>query len=185
MVWGVSASHIPVLTLLGQQYNIEKVLEIGSGELSTPLFLNKKIYPRLETLISVEDNSVWVDKIKSLVQKDDRIEFRPTVPAALYDYDLIFVDGPQDKEKRIKTIHYITREIISPIIVIHDMDVKDYAKAVNKIFYSFNFSAISPWTTVFSKDVLPVSKFKNVNRKIKTNFNNIEEDAEKWLGVLK
>ena len=182
MAWGVSASHIPVLISLNSHWNIKRVLEIGSGELSTKLFLNTLCFPRLTSLVSVEDDPEWIDKLKL---KDHRLEWRSTVPAALYDYDLIFVDGPQDEEKRVKTIHYVMREVVPAVIVIHDIENKLYRAAVNQAYYSYIFRFVmSPQTAIYAREELPKATFKRHNGLMKKHFDDVQEDAARWQVLL-
>jgi hypothetical protein len=178
-----AASHIPVLVTLAEHFEPKKVLEIGAGELSTPLFLNKKIFTRLESLVSVEEDYDCIVKVTKIIGVDKRLEFRRTVPASLYDYDLIFVDGPQDKDKREKTIRFVMRETIAPLIVIHESE--SYRSAINKAFYSFPFDFTYPQTKVCSKDNLPTVKFKRLNSFIKRNFDKIQGDALAWKPLLR
>jgi hypothetical protein len=185
MTWGVSASHVPVLVALAEHYEPRKVLEIGSGELSTPLFLNKKIFPSLISLVSVEENQEWVEKVSKVTENDSRLTFKPTVPASLYDYDLIFIDGPQDSEKRAKTIRFVMREVIAAMIVIHDTENTGYRKAINKVFYSYMFNYVAPYTTVCSKDSIPTIKFRRLNNLMRRKFSEIQEDALAWKPLLR
>lgn len=183
--WGTSASHIPVLTLIPKIYHITKILEIGSGQLSTPLFLNREIYPDLKELISVEEDSDWFVKMAKLVGGDNRLELTPSIPCSLYHYDMIFVDGPQVAERRARVIRYVMKEVIKPLIVVHDIEVKNYRKQINKDFNNFEFNFVkSPMTGVYSYEILPLIKFKKTNKLMKSKFDEIGHDSKRWKEIL-
>lgn len=182
----MSASHVPVLTLIPKYFHITRVLDIGSGSMSTPLFLNKNIYPDLKDLVSVEENKEWFIKTNRLFGADEKLTLLTSTPAALYNYDLIFVDGPQNIEKRIRTIGYVMREVIKPIIVVHDIENKLYKKQVNKDYNEYLFSFIkSPATGVYSREELPTKSFIKYNKLMHQHFDEFQEDAEKWKGLFK
>ena len=70
------ASHLPVLIGIGMKSRIRRVLEIGSGPYSTPLFLNLEVFPDLTELVSVEPNAEWAQKARSYGRRDSRINHR-------------------------------------------------------------------------------------------------------------
>ena len=186
MSQGMSASHIPVLTLIPKYFHITKVLEIGSGGMSTPLFLNKNIYPDLQELVSVEEDVEWLNKTNKLYSKNEKLTLLTSTPASLYHYDLIFVDGPQSAIKRAKVIHYVMRELIKPLIVVHDIENRLYKKQINKEYneYLFNFIK-SPMTGIYSREEIPVKTFIKFDKLMYKYFDEFQEDAEKWEGLFK
>jgi len=185
-MWKISASHVPVLVYLAKQYDFKNVLEIGSGELSTSLFLDKGIFKKLESLTSVEEDSEWLQKMQQLHKDDIRLNIIDKVPANLYPYDLIFIDGPQNEDRRIKMIKYFTRDALPSLLVIHDMENRRYYKAINYDNYNeFIFDPVSePATGVYSKDILPTQTFKKVNRFMRKNFNEVEESWNEWSALF-
>jgi hypothetical protein len=51
------ASHLGLLTRIGP--GITQVLELGAGQYSTPLFLDRAVYPDLKRLVSIEPDRKW------------------------------------------------------------------------------------------------------------------------------
>lgn len=185
MSWGISASHVPVLTLIPRYYKVKRVLEIGSGELSTPLFLDKTIYPDLEDLRSVEDDPEWRNKVSTMYGTDNRLVMLPTVPVSLYGFDLIFLDGPQNEDRRAKTVRYIMKDLLPALIVIHDIENKKYKKEVNKEYKKYEFNFIkSPRTALFSREPIAGHILGRKNLIMKKNFSKIEENWLEWKKIL-
>jgi hypothetical protein len=181
-MWQISASHVPVLVYLTKQYDFKNILEIGSGELSTNLFLDRNIFKHLQALTSVEENSEWLQKTQQAHKDDTRFTITDKVPVNLYHYDFIFIDGPQDEDRRAKMIQYVTRNTLPSMVVIHDMENRKYIKAVNyNNFNEFIFDPVSePATGVYSKDILPTQTFKKVNRFMRKHYNDIQESWNEW-----
>jgi len=178
MVWKESASHIPVLTLIPLLVPITRVLEYGSGELSTVLFLDREIYPDLEKITSLEDNGYWLEKIKGI--KGNRLEllFSTEFTQANTDgYDLIFIDGPQDKGKRKNLIKKVSR-LTLPIIVIHDSE--EYLSSINNVSYIFDF--VKPNVTVCN--YFGITQLEKAHSLIKDNFSELEEDQHRWKDLF-
>ena len=185
MSWGTSASHIPVLTLLPKLYQIKRVLEIGSGDLSTPLFLNRKIFPKLELLASVEEDEKWYEKIKYRYGVDPRLDMWSHMPLNIHGYDLVFIDGPQDKDRRTKVIRYFMRNVDHSLVAIHDIEVGGYRNPIHRNYNEYIFHFIpSPQTGLYSKNPLPHKKLVRYNRIMKKYFNQFEENALSWLEVF-
>src|SRR5437016_13483683 len=67
-----AATHIPILIALSKLITVNKVIELGTGLYSTPLFLNRSVYPFLQSLHSYENNVSWINKVKQSI-KDPRL----------------------------------------------------------------------------------------------------------------
>lgn len=113
----------------------ESILELGCGKYSTPLFLNRSLFPQMKRLVSVENDQEWADRIASdHVDPRFNLIVNPTPVADflsllnLTDYDLIFVDNASMKE-RISAIEYLARNIFTSRVVIHDFEIQEYRDA--------------------------------------------------------
>lgn len=91
-------SHIPVLMTLAELKPIKKVIEFGSGKWSTSLFLDKRFFPDLVELISIENDEGWVEHVSSRIS-DDRFRIVLShlnrvndIFGLLPDPDLVFID---------------------------------------------------------------------------------------------
>ena len=92
------ASHVPVLTCLSGLYKIETIVEIGSGPISTRLFLDRNCFRYVKSLISYEHREGWYKKVQSLIGEDKRLDYRLiTSDVNMIDSDhtgdLLFLDG--------------------------------------------------------------------------------------------
>ena len=112
------ASHLQVLTTILNTYKPKRVLEYGSGEHSTGLFLSR---PHVEALTVVEQDFEWRRKLP----KDDRMTVLVEGYANPNNYDLVFIDDGVNADQRCRTI----RDVLSrphPVVVIHDAEVPEY-----------------------------------------------------------
>ena len=125
-----SKSHVQVLLWLARQYPIRTVLELGPGDISTPVFLRE--FPHLTRLVSLEDN---VEYAIGLVYEDPRWELKivPSVSEAVavcdLDYDLILVDNDTTVSGRVQTIRTLADRVPRGFVVIHDFERVEYREA--------------------------------------------------------
>jgi predicted O-methyltransferase YrrM len=123
------ASHLLVLGALVEAHGVERVLELGAGDYSTPAFLAA---PGLTRLTSVENDPEWARKVTT---DDDRHEVLLVEGAIadhlppLEDYDLVFVDDSTSAYERARTIRAVLSQPHPPV-VIHDAEVPEYAAAI-------------------------------------------------------
>jgi hypothetical protein len=186
MSWGVSASHVPVLVLLSCLFKIKSVLEIGSGPLSTHLFLDRKIYSDLETLVSVETDPEWIAKMKASTAGDNRVKFIEHIPQRLHKYDLVFIDGPQDEKARGAVIKSMLLKRLNGLFVVHDINNPQYSARMNFKLKRYIFKFVVPYTGVFRREVvLPISQFTAAEALIQDKFNKFEEDWTSWKQIMR
>jgi hypothetical protein len=145
------ASHLPVLIALPRFFTIRAVVEFGAGIYSTPLFLDKNIYPKLETLISEEKDPVWIEKVLAEIDPEDiRHSILNEIPETFQPsyVDLIFVDnGP--REHKVQTIVDLANACdINTIVAVHDSEHPEYRSAINQFKYVFNFDSYNPETAI-------------------------------------
>jgi predicted O-methyltransferase YrrM len=185
-MWGVSASHIPVLVYLAKKYKPKTILEFGSGELSTLLFLDKSVFSKLIKVISVEEDPEWALKMQTLTKGNSRVSIIDRVPAQIHGFDMIFIDGPQNSERRGKIIGYVMRQAPASIIVIHDIENPDYRRFLDtRSYYEYVFDPVeSPKTGVYSLQPLPNIVFGKINRLMRKRFDELEENWSEWNKLL-
>jgi hypothetical protein len=136
----------------------ERVLELGSGNYSTPLFLNQKLFPLVRLLVSVESDQAWADKVAAanpdirleLVVISEPIEDYLTI-INLADYDLIFVDCGTSPEPRVKAIEYLARNVTTSKVVIHDYEQQEYRDAAKPFTHSLIDGFRTPHTAMVWK----------------------------------
>jgi predicted O-methyltransferase YrrM len=119
-------SHLPTLAYVLAKVQPKRVLELGMGRYSTPMFL---YWPSVEWLHSLETDPEWAEEFtddKLLVSLvDDVAENLPDLTA----YDLVFIDDSDNATDRQRTI----RAVLSkehPVTVIHDADFPPYVQAM-------------------------------------------------------
>lgn len=158
-------SHLPVLEGLAGMLKVEKVLELGPGRLSTPLFLNRDIFKDLILLESYENNPDYAMEIKKeLGWKDGILDHRWQIhfpisghntvkqlvnEVDLHFFDLCLIDDSQTIEERARTIEIITsKPAFNTMTVIHDFEHKEYQEAVNTKNKVFGINDILPYTAL-------------------------------------
>jgi predicted O-methyltransferase YrrM len=149
-------SHGPVLIELARILKPRAVAELGMGDYSTSMFLDRNLFPTVERLSSYENNSEWFAKVRQKHENDFR--FKPhLVPTPMWktalrfqanQFDLIFVDD-SDECGRTKTILALrlTRGITrGPVVVVHDVELP-MLRAATCVFPNRKyFSGLSPQT---------------------------------------
>lgn len=129
------ASHLPVLALAARVAPIRKVVEFGSGRFSTRAFLDRRLFPDLESLTSYEDDEKWAQRARELVSPDTRWALRPvsdTGASARLIYaggvsgaDLVLVDNGRDRaSKRGVLVEALFRTDFAGLVLLHDADDK-------------------------------------------------------------
>jgi hypothetical protein len=104
----------------------KSVLELGMGRYSTPMFLDREIFPFLTRLVSIESDPAWAKPAT-----DPRHEVHaypePIEPLLrtfdLEQFDLIFVDNSDSADRRIATLKYISsRRPLKAKVLVHDWE---------------------------------------------------------------
>ncbi len=185
------ATALPVLVGLSRLIPVKKVLEFGSGLNSTPLFLNKTVFPDLIKLTSYENDLGWYNNVKNRIGDDTRIDLHCiddnmssiVSDIKLSEYDLIFIDDSMDSTLRAETIkNVISNNDSQNIIVIHDYEIKKYRQASKGISNRFDFNALFPNTgLVWDKRIIDKLRLKKINNLIYKNAKMIKAtDVDLW-----
>lgn len=143
------ATHLPTLIGLARLLPIRSVIEFGSGLVSTPAFLDRRLFPHLDTLHSYETNATWYERVvsESSISADARARIQ-LVSSAMgsaiernepaIDFggaSLVFIDDSDVVEERAATIRAALarglREARNAIYVIHDFEEIAYREAVS------------------------------------------------------
>jgi hypothetical protein len=170
------ATHLPILIGLARIRRITNVLEFGCGHYSTLTFLNRSVFPQLETLQSMENDLSWAKTIRSAVDEDARwtlklidAEIAGSVSSLdLEQFDLILIDDSKTSTQRAETIRAVVRQQPQrPWIVIHDYEVNEYRMAAKGFKYRYAFKTYNPETGLVSNKPIPEAKL--LARHIKAN----------------
>ncbi len=169
------ASHIPFLVGVGAAFPILAVVEFGSGTYSTSLFLNKKVFPKVEAVISVETDPEWLALVRESAGPDPRLTLvdKDPVTLALPYVDLVFVDNGPEQHK-IDTIRKLAeRCTINTIVVVHDAETATYRKEIDKFQTKFISEKFNPGTAICTN--------ANFGEKLGAEFYSIDEAIRKEL----
>lgn len=189
------ATHIPVLLALAQSVKVERVLELGCGQFSTLTFVNRRAFPALLELDSIETDQAWLDKVALMTSNDSRLRTSLVQGAMssameqmeLGKYDLILVDDSSSSAERAGTIIALAaRKPTRAIVAIHDFEVRPYRDAAAGFQHRFTFNAFNPQTGIgwYGKKEL-AGALRHSNSVIKRYAKKLEpDDIEGWKEVL-
>jgi hypothetical protein len=189
-------THLPILIGLSQLLTVERVLEFGCGEYSTLTFLDRAIFPDLVELHSFDDDSVWIDKITSLTQQDDRLTLK-SIAAPIYSivadipfykYDLVFIDDSRAISERAATIRAVV-DCCHPtnVIIIHDFEVSEYRQAAISCKHQFAFTALNPQTGIlWNASNIENTRLIALNSIVKQYARStLLDDRNAWIKIMK
>jgi predicted O-methyltransferase YrrM len=186
------STHLPILIGLPTIREIKTVLEFGCGYYSTLTFLNRRAFPDLEKLQSIENDASWAETIQEAVKADERWTFKQ-VDGEIADsisfldleaFDLILIDDSKTSVQRAATIRAIAQQRPKrPLIVIHDYEVDVYRNAAKEFRRRYAFKAYNPHTGLVSNKACDM---RSLGRVLKENRTSLEpDDVEGWLSAFR
>lgn len=189
------STHLPILIGIARLTKVQRVLELGSGEYSSLIFLNLSVFPDLVTIDSFENDRAWADKIADLTKDDSRIHLQfvdkpmSTVVTNLNlnNYDVVFIDDSITGDQRAATIREVSRRChTSTIVIIHDFEYPDYRRASRPFLHRFAFTAFNPNTgLLWNEASIKKKHLRELNRLIQRNSNYLQpEDCAGWLQAI-
>jgi hypothetical protein len=146
------ATHVNLLRALGAG-TIRTVLELGAGEFSTRTFLDRKWFPDLTHLLTVEHDADWAERMKSddlraqLIVVPEPINFSLEA-IHLPAYDLILCDNSASGDWRCYALRYLAKHVDRSLVVAHDYDVLTYQEAAKEFRHSLIDDRQRPWTAL-------------------------------------
>jgi hypothetical protein len=186
------ATHLPVLVGLSSIVRPKVVVEFGSGTYSTLTFLNRAIFPSLESLISLEDDTAWYEKMKQLVAADKRASLRLVAGSvasriasiAWSAVDLIFVDDSEERGRSV-TLNELSKHISSIPVVLHDYNSPRLRWATRTFERRYFFSIWNPQTCVLWNGNLPWDwHLKTLNAILRSHRKVSVDDTAVWNETL-
>jgi len=182
------ATHLPVLIGMSKRLEIRKVLEFGSGINSTLLFLNRKAFPKMEEIVSYENNLEWFNVVKQKTTPDLRVKLHYyngkmkdcANAEAIANYDLIFIDDSTTAHDRAETIKEVLKQ--NPkLAIIHDFETFAYRRMASRFCRAYRFKALLPNVGVCGN--FSVAELKKIEAIISKNKKTISpDDISSWLG---
>lgn len=154
------SSQTPALIAIARAVSVGCALELGAGLVSTPLFLDRRVFPELDRLVSYENDQKWARTVHDCVGDDPRLTLRvvpgwigPAVEAmqSLQGFDLVFIDDGHDFAERVATIRAVAKKVSHEnMVALHDFEHNVYHDAVDGRWpYRFVFDAFEPHTALF------------------------------------
>lgn len=155
------STHLPVLCAIAGIIQPTRIIEFGSGLISTTTFLDRNIFPKLTSLLSFENSRDWYGTVASQIGDDARLQYR-FVDGSMGDAvssddvstaDLIFIDDedslPPPLLRRADTIAAVAARRPAGIpIVIHDIELRHLHRSAMSFDHVFRFDALHPQTGV-------------------------------------
>lgn len=187
------ATHIPVLIGLSLITNWKKIVEYGSGMLSTPTLANKNIFKDVTEVISYENNKEWYQHVNTSLFTNDYLSLRfvdgemnkSVSVEEINNSDLVFIDDSSTCSERVKTIKKVI-DCRPKCVLVHDFEVFRYRFAARGMANVYIFKSLIPNTGLLWNDLLINQKSVMViDNVIKKNLNHIPlDDIEGWKDVL-
>lgn len=188
-------THLPILIGVASIATVRSVLELGAGTYSTKLFLDRKIFPQLERIESIENNREWADRVRLELGEDPRLglsEISGAVSQVLdryrpNDFDLVFVDDSVTIEGRCETVRALAGWLSgNALAVVHDYEQPAYQIAGASIPYCVVFTAFHPSTALLWSDaVVSPDVLQEIEQRLRYYSRQFSPlDVDKWRTVL-
>ncbi len=189
------STHLPLLLGMARLLRVGHVLELGSGRLSTPAFLNRAAFPDLHRLHSFENDPEWLRVVRDLVGSDPRVHLEQVagkmaaVPRTLplEEYDLIFIDDSMITEQRASTVSAVAeRAPRRPIVVVHDFETREYQEAGRPFRHVYRFQLYLPNTGIlWNGDPALARHFERLERCLAPHLRAVAaDDVDQWGSIL-
>lgn len=189
------ATHIPILIGVAAAYLPQRVVEFGSGNFSTMMFLDTNVFPSVRRVESYENNRDWLQRIEGKIAGDPRAacyfcegRMKDAVSSEkLAAADLIFVDDSMSGWERAYTVKEVARTCSEhPITIVHDYDLPGIRMACRKFEHRFAFTQFTPQTcAVWNGSPQRKRIFETVARRLDENAQRLGvADARRWAGVF-
>jgi hypothetical protein len=187
------ATHVPVLVACAELFKPVRILELGSGVHSTPLFLDRKIFPQVEYLCSLENDPRWFRQMEGL--QDSRLE-RVLMNGQMSDalrtfdcegFDLIFVDDSTHARYRQQTLDALRRKVTGQIVVVHDVDQWRVRLGARALPHHYEMLALTPQSSVaWNTGCVSLEALTKADNIMRVNKSRVPEDqALRWRDLFR
>ena len=188
------ATHIPILAALSVVAGPKRITEFGAGDYSTALFLDRSVFPKLETLVSLENDAAWYERVREKMGADSRLDLRNiqgelchVVTQQLLTTDIVFVDDSAF-HVRNRTIAAVGKLAPAGVpVVVHDAEYVRTRMVIRHAFdHYFVFRAFHPQTAVaWNGELRFGSELRDIARRIAENAPRISpSNGEEWRATL-
>jgi spermidine synthase len=169
------ATHLPVLLAVSIISGAKKVLELGSGRVSTAFWASDHDGVSVAVVDSLEDDAAWAAIVSEMIPKVSRVRLRAVndINETLKDlditaYDIIFIDNATTVATRAQTINEIqARAAATSIIIVHDYENNEYRRMVPDGWAVTVFRHVRPYTGVICPPGVSQQKIAQINDAVK------------------
>jgi hypothetical protein len=189
------ATHVPVLVGIGAKIPVRRILELGSGDHSTGIFLDRSLFPDVTVVDSVETDPSWFLKVSERFGHDERLSLQLVDGSVashllgmdLSRYDLVMVDDSDSLEARAASIRAVTSAAgQGQLVVVHDAEISEYRKAARALRKAVRFATLTPQTLVGWKGRSPHGP---ALRSLRVAMDRVDQrpapsDAGGWARIL-
>lgn len=188
------ATHIPVLAAVSVLANPKNITEFGAGGYSTPLFLNRSVFPNLNSIVSLENDETWYARMRGMLGGDQRLDLRYiqgdlslAVTQQLLTTDLVFIDDSASAIRKHTILAVGEKAPAGVPVVIHDADYPWTRLAIRRAFdHCFVFKAFQPQTAIaWNVDLRFRHELRHLSRGITLGASAIPpSDGVQWRDTL-
>jgi hypothetical protein len=190
------ATHLPLLCAMGAVAAPARVVEFGSGLISTCGFQNRVAFPEMASLDSFENDADWYPRVAERVGDDNRVKLS-LIDAPMKEIvqrvdftsaDLIFVDDSKNHEQRVSTILELAKCRLRGIpIVVHDFENWRIRLSARRFDHAFCANALNPQTgIVWNGEWAGAKALRSINALIKEHSGSIAtDDSTGWARIFR
>lgn len=156
------SSHMVAASNIAKIVPVKRVLECGVGNVSTPWFLDRSLFPDLECLLSYDTQQLWINEIERIIPDKTRWFARlvPTEEAmgVIEDsIDIMLIDSYSIAGR----ISILNRKITSKnvkFIILHDSEHEEYNQVLSKFTYRYDLTYV-PIRAAIVSNVINLKNF--------------------------
>jgi|SRR3970040_1458424 len=191
-----SRSHIPILVMVALLFKPKRVLELGTGLISTPIFIDRQIFSEIEEFTTIENGpEEWFKTCKQAfgeLQLPYTLKYVPgqlmseiVLGMDLTGYDLILIDDSTELHHRAATIKAVFSKVAqNTIVLIHDFERKEYRECITWDVNGIIFDGVLPHTGLFCTNELNLTILKRVQVQLSVLWNASHTTAAKWKEIF-
>jgi len=129
------ASHLALLSTLARVVSREivHIVELGSGLFSTPMWLNRSIWPFVHSVNSYEPDPVWARYIE-YITRDSRLTIMDKMPPSIDFADIVLIDNGDNRRERVQGIRHVIGYETTGLVILHDANELEYMMTIEPHF---------------------------------------------------
>lgn len=181
------STHLPILIALSRVLSIKTVVEYGAGLFSTPLFLNRDVFPDVTTLVTCETAHGWRQTVLTETTagaNQDRLVWYDGDALPDDTYDLVFADSATEEHKA--NLIRLCSTARQKVVVVHDSEVPTYQEPMRGFKYFKDFQAFEPCTAIVwnAEGLIPEKMVVRIDKLLEMNCDKDPTDVPLWLKIF-